>query len=244
MGQSSSPYGTTTDQIPGIGDTEIWKFGGLGPITFASLTLMLTYTTKEKANIAASSPIWKNNQEISLTPEFPARRIWSPSLQHARTVRIEATQFVLDADDDNVLFAVDQPAGATGAIGDVSVDSLNRMIYKKTGATTWVPYLKVGTKVPWRTDVTASSTLTLADMNRVTPVNAAAATVHTLPLAADAWALQPGGFIELFIKGAGVPTFAVQSGQTAARDGGGAGGAQYRSIAARVISATEWAVQS
>lgn len=248
MGLSSTPYGTQQDYIPAVGDTERWKFAGLGGIQFPTLTDMLTYTAKEKVNITGSSALWKNNQEFNVATEFPAKRFWLTSGQHARTVRIEGTQFALDADDDNVLFATGIPAGGTGAVGDVSVDLVNRMIYKKTGASAWTAYLKVGFIVPWATALTGATPLTLADMNRTVPFNSASTAALTLPLAADAWALQPGGFIEVFIQGVGIPTFAVQSGQAALLADDGPGGAQYRSIAVRVVlnagGTPVWKVQS
>jgi len=92
------------------------------------------------------------------------------------------------------------------------------------------------------TTVTATGTLPASSLGTITPVNAASATVQTLPPAAAAWASNPYGLVVLSIKGAGIPTFAAGAGDTLRATSGIAGGVQYGMIAAQIVSATEWAL--
>lgn len=92
------------------------------------------------------------------------------------------------------------------------------------------------------TTVTATSTLPASALGAITPINAASATVQTLPPAAAAWASNPYGLVVLSIKGAGIPTFSAGAGDTLRATSGIAAGVQYGMIAAQIISATEWAL--
>lgn len=88
--------------------------------------------------------------------------------------------------------------------------------------------------------LTASSTLSLARMDALTPVDAAGATTHTLPSAALSWAMRPFGILILVQKGVGVPSFAAAAGDTLRTPVGVTACVQYGMTAAQVFSATEW----
>ena len=90
--------------------------------------------------------------------------------------------------------------------------------------------------------ITATSTLAASALGALTPVNAASATVQTLPPASAAWAASPYGLVVLSIKGVGIPTFAAGAGDTLRSTAGIPAGVQYGMIAAQVISPTEWAL--
>ncbi len=92
------------------------------------------------------------------------------------------------------------------------------------------------------TTVTASGTLPITALGRITPVNAAGATTQTLPSAATAWALKPYGVVVLVQRGAGVPSFAAGGGDTLRATSGIGACVQYGMIGAQVQSATEWAL--
>ena len=92
------------------------------------------------------------------------------------------------------------------------------------------------------TTVTATGTLPITALGRITPVNAAGSTTQTLPSAATAWALKPYGVVVLVQRGAGVPSFAAGGGDTLRATSGIGACVQYGMIAAQVQSATEWAL--
>ena len=92
------------------------------------------------------------------------------------------------------------------------------------------------------TTVTASGTLPITALGRITPVDAAGSTTQTLPSAATAWALKPFGVVVLVQRGAGVPSFAAGGGDTLRATSGIGACVQYGMIAAQVQSATEWAL--
>lgn len=92
------------------------------------------------------------------------------------------------------------------------------------------------------TTVTATGTLPITALGRITPVNAAGATTQTLPSAATAWALKPYGLVVLVQRGAGVPSFAAGGGDTLRATSGIGACVQYGMIGAQVQSATEWAL--
>jgi hypothetical protein len=92
------------------------------------------------------------------------------------------------------------------------------------------------------TTVTATGTLPITALGRITPVNATGSTTQTLPSAATAWALKPYGVVVLVQRGAGVPSFAAGGGDTLRATSGIGACVQYGMIAAQVQSATEWAL--
>ena len=192
-----------------------------------------------------ADPLWVDGERLAIASESDSRavRIWRTGLNHARTVEVESLQFVLDADDDKVLFAAGQPAGGTGAVGDVSVDLVGRMVYKKTGASTWVARYKLNVVVPVATTLTGAATLPLSAMNCMTPVNTASAVALTLPPASEAFALQPFGVIMVFVLGNGVPTFTAAGSDTIGTNANAAAGVKNSIMAMMVKSATEWVAQ-
>jgi hypothetical protein len=138
MPNVTSPLGTSNDQIPLVNKTEIWKSSGLH-MHFETLADLNSGVTREVANIGAASAIWFNGQPITVASE-PAgvQRVWSISLQHARTVLLPTgVSVVLAAAGNTVLRTTGAPAGGTGAIGDLAVDFAAGSYYTKTGASVW-----------------------------------------------------------------------------------------------------------
>lgn len=104
-----------------------------------------------------------------------------------------------------------------------------------------VQWYAVGTG-PVRTAVTATGVLAITALGAITPVNAAGATLQTLPDAATAFALMPYGLVVLSQKGAGAPTFTPAGSDVLRATSGVAASVQYGMIAAQIVSATEWAL--
>lgn len=246
---------TPNPYIPIMGYAETVKIIG-GQYHFKTVADLAAAITAQRQTITDGLDAvggWIDNAVIRVTGEFYERRFLkvtsgsasaNAAATHARTMIIHGYTYILDGDNNTVLATIGAPATGNGSVGDLAVDLAARLIYKKVNSNTWSILDKLGQRVAVAVELTAGGiSLPLSAMQVVTPVNLIATAAFTLPLASLAWAFQPFGFIELFIRGIGLPTFNVQGGQTPLRDGGSTPGAQYKSVAARVISSTEWAWQ-
>lgn len=88
-------------------------------------------------------------------------------------------------------------------------------------------------------NITASSTLTLADSKNTARVNSASATTHTIPN--DTTVKWSGDVvISLYQKGVGVPSFAGGSGVTLRAPASVPASVQYSVISAMRVGPNEW----
>lgn len=132
MANIASSLGTLSDTIPAVNKTEIWKFSGLH-MHFETLLDLASAVAKERQNIVQGTPLWFQGQIFTVSGEPPGiHRVWSPSLQHARTVVIRpGLNHVLLTDSNLVSLTTGVPT--TGGInGDIAIDWVANQVYAKS----------------------------------------------------------------------------------------------------------------
>lgn len=135
MPNIASPLGTSNTAIPLVNSTQVGRAAGLFMV-FSDSTAFQNAVTDEKANVLASSPIWADGQALMVASEGARTwRVWSVSLNHARTVVIGSNTIVLGSDTNIVRNASGIPSGGTGANGDISIDWAGNVVYLKTAGT-------------------------------------------------------------------------------------------------------------
>ena len=129
----ASPLSTSQSYIPAVNATEVGKFAGL-QMHFPTFAAFAAAVTTEKANVAATSPIWADQQPMTVASEpIGVIRTWSVALNHARTAQIRSgLMVVLAADSNTVLQVSGAPSAGTGANGDISVDWSGNTVYLKS----------------------------------------------------------------------------------------------------------------
>lgn len=130
----TSNLDTNQPYIPIVSSTMAPKLGGVAQV-FTSVAALKTAVDTEKANIAATLPVWVDGQTLTVTSESAkgVTRVWSTSAQHARTAIIPpGISVVLAGDLNAVLFGSGAPSSGTGSDGDISVDRAGNAYYTKT----------------------------------------------------------------------------------------------------------------
>ena len=146
MPNVASSLGTTQRYIPAVPSSQIGRYAGVF-MHFPTVAALAAAVADEILNVGDTSPIWTDNQPMSVATEVTAGvyRVWRTGLSHARTVVLGTGKTAILAGNTNTVLATSGiPGGGTGVDGDIAIDAATGAYYTKaTGAWALTEYVGV-----------------------------------------------------------------------------------------------------